>query len=288
MITVRQRLEDVEHLAGTLPLHGKGRRFKSGPAHHCSGSHLRTSYSRKRRLAAHSGPHLSTDDFGARSPYKYLLDDPDFRRFIQNIRRRSEDSATETLRRFGMIDKRFHKLPKYFTRMNTKLAKKFLLDMIDDFKSKGGEDGGDLAGSYIQNYVKSINRWLEYNEITPPKKINVEGAEDSIRYENERPPTPEQLKVLLEHADLRARTAISIIAFAGPRIESLGKRIYPGCLDGLEIQDFPEIAINGDKVEFQEVPTLVVVRKPISKIHRKYTTFLCDEGCSNLKNIWSI
>jgi len=158
---------------------------------------------------------LSTNDFAARSPYKYLLDDPDFRRFIQNIRRQSEDSASETMRRFGMIDKRFHKLPKYFTRMTTKRAKRFLLDMIENFESKGGEDGGDLAGSYIQNFVKSINRWLEYNGITPPKKINVEGAGDSVRYENERPPTPEQLKAILEHADLRARTAISIIAFGG-------------------------------------------------------------------------
>jgi hypothetical protein len=99
--------------------------------------------------------------------------------------------------------------------MTTKRAKRFLLDMIENFESKGGEDGGDLAGSYIQNFVKSINRWLEYNGITPPKKINVEGAGDSVRYENERPPTPEQLKAILEHADLRARTAISIIAFGG-------------------------------------------------------------------------
>lgn len=161
-----------------------------GPAHHCASSHPRISYRHKRSFATHHGSSLSTNDFAARSPYKYLLDDPDFRRFIQNIRRRSEDSASETIRRFGMIDKRFHKLPKYFTRMSTKRAKHFLLDMIEDFESKGGEDGGDLAGSYIQNFVKSINRWLEYNDITPAKKINVEGAGDSVRYENERPPTP--------------------------------------------------------------------------------------------------
>jgi hypothetical protein len=35
------------------------------------------------------------DDFAATSPYAYLLDDPDFRRFIQNVRRRSENSAHE-------------------------------------------------------------------------------------------------------------------------------------------------------------------------------------------------
>ena len=227
---------------------------------------------------------MSTVGFAANSPYKYLLNDPNFNRFVQNIRRRSEDSAYETLRRFGMIDKRFHKPPKYFSRMNTKRAKKFLLNMIENFETKGGEDGGDLAGSYIQNYVKSINRWLEYNDISPPKKINVEGAEESVRYENERPPTPEQLKVILEHADLRARAALSIMAFAGTRIEVLGKRVYPGGLDGLKIQDLPEMTIIGDKVDFQAVPTLIIVRKPVSKIHRKYGTYLCDEGCTNLRN----
>jgi hypothetical protein len=60
---------------------------------------------------------------------------------VQNIRRRSKDSAYETLRRFGRIDKRFHKPPKYFSRMTTKRAKKFLLDMIEDFETNGGEDG---------------------------------------------------------------------------------------------------------------------------------------------------
>jgi hypothetical protein len=58
------------------------------------------------------------------------------------------------------------------------------------------------------------------------------------------------------------------MAFAGTRIEVVGKRVYPGRLDGLEIQDLPEMTIIGDKVEFQAIPMLVVVRKPVSKIHR--------------------
>jgi hypothetical protein len=36
-------------------------------------------------------------------------------------------------------------------------------------------------------------------------------------------------------------------------------------------------------VEFQTVPTLLIVRKPISKIRRKYTTFLCAEATDYVK-----
>jgi hypothetical protein len=71
------------------------------------------------------------DDFAVDSEYHYLLDDSDFRRFIQNVRRRSETSASELLRRFGMIHKRFRKLPKDSAKMDTKQAKRFLLDMIE-------------------------------------------------------------------------------------------------------------------------------------------------------------
>jgi hypothetical protein len=222
------------------------------------------------------------DDFAVDSDYHYLLDDPDFRRFIQNVRRRSEGSALELLRRFGLMHRRFQELPKDFAKMDTKQAKRFELDMIDDFETKGGEHGEELAGSYIQNFVKAANRWLEFCDIPAPRKIVAEGAEDSVRYENEVPPTPEQLKTILGQADFRARAAIGIVAFTGVRLEVLGKKTYHG-LDGLKVKDLPEMVIKDDQVEFPIIPTLVIVRKPISKIHRKYTTFLCDEGCVYLR-----
>jgi hypothetical protein len=161
--------------------------------------------------------------------------------------------------------------------MDTKQAKHFELDMIDDFETKGGEDGEDLAGSYIQDYVKAINRWLDFNDIPPPRKIVAEGADESPLYENEVPPTPQQLKDILKQADPRARAAIGIVAFSGVRLEVLGKKTLEG-LDGLKVKDLPEMTIKDGKVEFQTIPTLLIVRKPILKIHRKYMTFLPDEG----------
>lgn len=45
-------------------------------------------------------------------------------------------------------------------------------------------------------------------------------------------------------------------------------------MDGPKVKGLPEMSIKDGKVEFQTVPTLVIVRKPISKIRGKYTTFL--------------
>lgn len=231
---------------------------------------------------------MSKDAFAADSPYRYLLDDTEFARFLRNVRRRSPDSGLILLRRFGLLHKRFQKLPKHFAKMDTKQAKHFELDMIEDFETKGGEHGEDLAGSYIQDYVKAINRWLDFNDISPPRKIVAEGADESALYENEVPPTPQQLKDILKQADQRARAAIGIVAFSGVRLEVLGKKIprkkkTPEGLDGLKVKDLPEMTVKDGKVEFQTIPTLLIVRKPISKIHRKYTTFLCAEACEYLQ-----
>jgi hypothetical protein len=121
--------------------------------------------------------------------------------------------------------------------------------MIEDLETEGGEEGEELAGSYIQNYVKAINRWLEFNEIALPRKVHVEGADESVRYEDEVPPTPDQLKSMLGQADFRARTALSIVAFSGVRLEVLGKRTRKG-LDGLKLKNLPEMIIKDDKIEF--------------------------------------
>ena len=228
---------------------------------------------------------MSKDDkdaFAADSDYHFLLDDQDFNLFIQSVRRRSEDSALGLLRRFGMLHKRFRKLPKQFARMTTKRAKKFLLQMIDDFETKGGEHGEVLAGSYIQDYVKAVNRWLDHNDIPPPRKVFAEDADQSARYANEVPPTPTQLKSILEQADFRARAALGIVSFSGVRLGVLGKKKRKG-LDGLKIKDLPEMTIKDGKVEFQVIPTLLIVRKEISKIRRQYTTFLCQEAADYLK-----
>ena len=68
----------------------------------------------------------------AKSPYRHLLDDdPNFKRWFNNIKRGSVNTAYEWVRRFGLIHKRFNKAPSDFAKMDAKQAGNFLLDMVD-------------------------------------------------------------------------------------------------------------------------------------------------------------
>ena len=76
------------------------------------------------------------------------------------------------------------------------------------------------------------------------------------------------------------KAASGIVSFSGVRLEVLGD--YLGN-DGLKVKDFPEMTIKGVTVSFDEIPTLVNVRKPLSKNGKQFFTFLCDEGYDYLK-----
>jgi site-specific recombinase XerD len=80
--------------------------------------------------------------------------------------------------------------------------------------------------------------------------------------------------------DKRTRVSCSLVAFSGLRIQMLGN--YRGT-DGLKVMDFPEMVVSNGEVEFEAVPTLVVVRLAISKVGHQYLTFLGEEGCNYLK-----
>lgn len=57
---------------------------------------------------------ISSDTSGSKkrlSPYRKLLDDPDFKRWIDNVERGSVSYAYECLRRMGYVQKRFGKGP---------------------------------------------------------------------------------------------------------------------------------------------------------------------------------
>ncbi len=70
------------------------------------------------------------------------------------------------------------------------------------------------------------------------------------------------------------------MAFSGTRLEVLADFLGD---DGLKLKDFPEITVNHGKVDFETVPTRVVVRKNLSKTGNQYLTFLHGEGCDYLK-----
>ncbi|MGA3297617.1 MAG: site-specific integrase [Candidatus Bathyarchaeia archaeon] len=209
-----------------------------------------------------------------RSPYSHLLKDADFKRWVDNVRRGSETYGYEVLRRMGYLEKRFKKSPKDFARMTPKQATNFILDMVSEMEAE------KKSGSYISNCVKAVKSWLDFNGKHVQQKIKISNREELVRFADERPPTQEELRKILNSADLRTKSACSIVAFSGLRLETLGS--YLGN-DGLKIMDFPEMKIKGGLVEFADMPTIVIARKSLSKIKRQYFTFLSEEGCDYLK-----
>jgi len=94
-------------------------------------------------------------------------------------------------------------------------------------------------------------------------------------------PTRKELKKIFLSGDKKARVSSVLVAHSGLRLKTLGN--YEGD-DGLRIRDLPEINIEGDSVDFTQIPTLVIVRRELSKAGHQYFTFLSQEGCEYLKD----
>jgi len=208
------------------------------------------------------------------SPYHYLLDDPQFKLWMENLERGSTITAHEYWRRMGRICAELKVTPKQLGGMNEKEAGEFLLRMISHWEDKGS------MGTNIKNYTKPLKSWWAFNDIVVRKKIKIQGANDYAKYENERIPTKEELSKILNAGDLRAKAATVLIAFAGCRIEVLGNYVAS---DGLKISDLPDLVVESKAVEFKRSPAMIAVRKTLSKSRNRYFTFLPDQGCQYLK-----
>ncbi len=210
----------------------------------------------------------------SKSPYVYLLDNPDFRRWYENVERGSVATAHEWLRRMGFIHKRFNMLPAQLAKIGSKQVYKFTLDIVSQLQKEG------KSGSYISNCIKPLKSWMEYNGKPIVGRIRITGRGEVTTVANEKTLTPEELGRVLNMADFRAKVACSLMAFGGFRPEVLGN--YEGN-DGLKLKDFPELRSHEGTIEFMKVPTQVIVRRTLSKSRKRWLTFICEEGCNYLK-----
>jgi hypothetical protein len=53
---------------------------------------------------------------------------------------------------------------------------------------------------------------------------------------------------------------------------------------GFRLRDFPEIRAEGESVTFDKIPTMIVVRRELSKAGHQYFSFLIEEGCEYLRD----
>jgi hypothetical protein len=135
------------------------------------------------------------------------------------------------------------------------------------------------AGSYVEVTKKAIVAWLDWNGKRLMRRIRIPGAGRRPTLKDAHIPTQDELRGVLNVADVRARTATTLIAFSGLRPEVLGT--YTGD-DGLRLSDFKEASISRGRVVFETVPTIIEIPARLSKNERPYFTFLGQEGCDYL------
>jgi len=215
----------------------------------------------------------------SRAKYLHLLENPEVKRWYQNVARGSRITADVYLRRLGSFCNTRNISVSELAGMSKQAAANLLMDVISGMEEQG------YTGGYIESAVKSVRSWLRHNSVEIPNYIKINGADDTPTLTNEQSPTCEQLSRVFRACWLGARAAAGLIAFTGMRPQAIGN--YWGT-DGLRIGDFLEVEVDNEnkRVEFKTIPAMVRVRKGLSKAGHQYLTFLCEEGCRYLKEYW--
>jgi hypothetical protein len=207
--------------------------------------------------------------------YARLLSDADVSRWHDNLAAGSVITAEVYLRTLGLYCDLAHTTPKKI--LEDAPSKRFrdsFTDFVRDMERKG------KAGSYIQRFKKVVVSWLAYNGVEVKLKVKVRGVSESPTIANERVPSKEELAKIIRAASPRGRVSVALMAFSGLRPESLGS--YAGT-DGVKIGDLKEVRVGRDGVTFEKMPSMLVVRSPLSKVRRQYFTFVGTEGATYIQ-----
>lgn len=223
--------------------------------------------------------------------HKELLNDTTIRRWYSNNKKGSKVRADVYLRSLSRFSFSYVKMsPSDFAKLPIDEMENIAVDFVDAIENAlNPKTGKKYSPGYIESYVKSIRSWADWNKKTFARKIKISNlTRTPPTLENERVPTPDELRRVLyaNTTPLRTRVSIAIMAFSGARPEVQGN--HEGD-DGLRIKDFPDLQILSDEkgsqkeVMFAKIPTMILVKEGLSKSRRKYMTFVCEEGCELVK-----
>ena len=203
------------------------------------------------------------------SKYAYLLEDADVRRWFENLAARSKVTAMVYLRTLGLYCEMNRTDPKALLKVaNTKKFRDSFIDFVRSLERQG------KAGSYIVRFKKVLRSWLAFNGLDVKLKVNIAGEYDTPTIRDERVPSREELDRILRMATPRGRVSIALMAFSGLRPESIGN--YDGS-DGLRLGDFAEAEITDEGLKVSKMPTMLVIRKELSKARHQYFTFVPEQ-----------
>ncbi len=201
-----------------------------------------------------------------------FLKDEDFRRWWEQLGNGSSSTADSWSRRLRGFCQETKTTPKGLLQQDGKELRDLFIDYI------GREQRRGSAGSYIAYSLKVVRSWLRFNDHEAPSRLKVR---DSDRVVEETALSQLQLAAVLDTSTAREKVAITLMAMSGVRPEVLGNFLGT---DGLKVADLPELQINGWKVSLAHIPTVIVVRRELSKAGHVYRTFLSAEGVAYLTN----
>ena len=163
-----------------------------------------------------------------KNKYLYLFEDPDVKRWYDNVARGSQATADVYLRRVGSFCEALKTTPKKLATLGEPELYNIMLDCVSSMEKSG------YTGSYIESAIKCVKSWLAHNGKEVRRKVKIKGARDAPSLADERVPTIEELKRTFLSGDNKTRAACVLVAHSGLRIQVLGD--YLG-KDGLTIGD---------------------------------------------------
>lgn len=210
----------------------------------------------------------------AKRKFKRIKINAELQRWYNSAKRGSKITADVNIRRMEA----FCSIMKTDPHSMLELSDKELTDLIDDFVTEMEED--KFTPNYISSILKGVKSWLAHNNKSLTRKIKISDAGIPKTLKDERVPTQDELKRILQSGNPRERACCILMAHSGVRPETIGD--YHG-EDGLMVKDIAEMNIENGEVKFSRIPAIVNVRSEISKTKKAYITFIGDEGCSYLK-----
>ena len=206
-----------------------------------------------------------------------LLNDPDVKRWYNNVKEGSQTTADTSIRRLGLFCEFVKKSPKELLTLDEKERNDLLVDFVSSFRN---HDNLERSGTYLQAMVKPVRSWYAFNGIPITRKVRIKGSNSRPSLKNERVPTQEELKNVFLAGDSRERLACAIMAFSGVRPQVLGN--YRGT-DGLRVADIADMEIKDSTVSFVKIPVRIAIRSELSKKENEYFSFIPEEGARYLK-----
>lgn len=210
-----------------------------------------------------------------KSKWVKLLVDEDVERWNRGLARGSTITAEVYLRKLGRATEFLGLDPAAMVGAAGDL--KAFTDRVDDMVTD--MEDRDYSPSYVESVVKALKSWLRYNDVTLVRKITISDVGRTPTIEDERIPSKEELSRIFRVSPPRVRVAEAFMALADLRPQVLGDNKGQ---DGLRLGDLPELVFEGGEVSYEAVPTVVKVRRNLSKVRRAYFTFLPQEGCTYL------